>query len=118
VVVALVVELECPLPVTVDSPIENVVVAPPEFPFAVVDAVAFAEDPVPVWVADTVVLLLSCRLTMMESSSGNQFGHMGQAVAYAERYKRTIEYIWKVCEARIVNVVLLTVPVSIFSQSV
>lgn len=54
-VVALVVELECPLPVTVDSPIENVVVAPPEFPFAVVDAVAFAEDPVPVWVADTVV---------------------------------------------------------------
>jgi hypothetical protein len=61
--------------------------------------------------------LLFSRLTMMESSSGNQLGHMGHAAAYAERYKRIIEYIWKVCEARIVKVGLLTVPLNTPSQS-
>jgi hypothetical protein len=104
-VVAFVVEFEFVLPVAVDSPTENVVVAP--FPFAVFDPVASAEDPVAVWDAEAV-LLLSCRLTMMESSSGNQFDHIGHAVAYAERYKMIIEYIWRVCEARIVKVGLLT----------
>jgi hypothetical protein len=47
VVVALVVEFELVLPVTVDSPIENVVVAP--FPFLVVDVVVTVDpDPVAV----------------------------------------------------------------------
>lgn len=67
--------------------------APPEFfEFEAVDLAA-AEDPVAV--ADAV-LLLSCRRTMIESSSGNQFGHIGHAVAYVERQRRMIEYIWKV----------------------
>jgi len=95
-----VVLLELPLSVvSADPDIENVVVAPD---FAVDVTVAPEEDPVVVAVVDAV-LLLSCRRTMMESSSGNHLGHIGQAAAYAERYRRIIEYIWKVCEARIVK---------------
>lgn len=48
-------------------------------------------------------LLPSCRRTIIESSSGNHFGHIGHAAAYAERYRRSIEYNWKVREARIVK---------------
>jgi len=81
-----------------DPVIENVVVPPPEFD---AEPVAVAE-PDPVAVADAV-LLLSCRRTMMESSSGSHLGHIGHAAAYAERYRRRIEYNWKDREARIVK---------------
>lgn len=77
----MVVLLELPLPVAVvcaDPVIENVVVAAP---FAVDVCTGPELD------AESVVdvVLLSARRTMMESSSGNQLGHIGHAVAYAER---------------------------------
>lgn len=84
-----------------DPVIENVVGPPPDFE---AEPVAAAEpDPVEVAV---VVLLLSCRRTMMESSSGNHLGHIGHAAAYAERYRSRIEYNWKDREARIVKLLI------------
>lgn len=105
--VALLVVFLFELPEAVETPMENVVVG--VCPFAVEDPVAAAPDPDAVCVGE-VVLLLSCRLTMIESSSGSQSDHMGHAVVYTERYRMIIEYNWKVCEARIVNVGLLTIP--------